>query len=110
MEITGKIHHIFDEKKVSEKFSIREFVLDITVNEKYQEYLKIQCSQDRCEMLDYYKVGDTVNVFLKLTGRKYEKDGKVFFFNTIQCTNILKFNKKESDGIKNEEYSDELGF
>ncbi|MFM8473654.1 MAG: DUF3127 domain-containing protein, partial [Candidatus Kapaibacterium sp.] len=46
-DVTGKLHEIYPEQQVTEKFRKREFVLE-TQDGMYQQYIKFQMTQDRC--------------------------------------------------------------
>ena len=56
-EATGKLHTIYDTKQVSERFSKREFVLELTDNPKYPQTVLFQLTGDRCAQLDGMQVG-----------------------------------------------------
>jgi hypothetical protein len=89
MELTGTIKEIFETQQISEKFKKREFVLTET-STQYPQDLLIQCTQEKCNVLDMYKVGDGVNVSINLRGRGYEKNGKTNYFNSIEAWKIAK--------------------
>ena len=69
MEVTGKIEFIGTTHAVSEKFSKRELV--VTTNEQYPQSISIEFNQDKCTILDRYKLGDNVTVGVNLRGRKH---------------------------------------
>jgi hypothetical protein len=84
MEVTGKIKKIDDTKTVGASgFKIREMV--VTTNEQYPQMILIQFVQDKCELLDQYKVGQDVKVSVNLRGREWiNPQGEAVYFNTIQ--------------------------
>lgn len=89
MEVTGKIKVINPTQVVSEKFSKRDFV--VTTNETYPQDLQIQITQDKCSLLDIFKVGDNVTVSINLKGREWTNpQGEVKYFNTIEAWKISK--------------------
>ena len=55
METTGKLHTIFETKQVSERFTKREFVVELTDNPKYPQVVLFQLTGDRCAQLDGLK-------------------------------------------------------
>ena len=59
-EITGKLHAIFDTAQVSERFTKREFVVELTDNPKYPQLVQFQLTGDRVTQLDGMNVGDEV--------------------------------------------------
>lgn len=86
MNVTGKILEIFDTQNISNTFKKREFVLEYAENPQYPEYVKFEMIQDKCALLDGLNVGDTVNVFFNLKGRKWtDPKGEVKYFNSLQA-------------------------
>lgn len=90
MEVTGKIEFIGRTQAVSEKFSKRELV--VTTNEQYPQSISVEFNQDKCTILDKYKVGDEVTVGINLRGRKWldPKTNEDRYFNTIQGWKVSK--------------------
>ena len=84
MEIEGSIEVIRDTNQVSEKFKKREVI--VVTDETYPQYISIEFQQDKCDMLDKYKVGDKVSIGFNLRGRSWEDKAKgaTRYFNTIQ--------------------------
>jgi hypothetical protein len=81
----GRIHEIYEEQQVSEKFRKREFILEVA-DGAYTQFLKFQLSQDKCSLLDTYSKGDNVSVDFNLTGRLYTgKDGKENCFTSLNA-------------------------
>lgn len=77
------------DQQVSEKFRKRDFV--ITDNSsQYAQHISFQLSQDRCDMLDPYQVGQEINVFFNLRGREWKspKDGETKYFNSLEAWKI----------------------
>jgi hypothetical protein len=91
MEITGKIKLIGATQQVSASFKKRELV--VSTNEQYQQHILIEFGQDKCDVLDKYKVGDEVSVGINLKGREWTNPaGDVKYFNSIQGWKITKTN------------------
>ena len=92
MEITGKLHRKFDTQQVSEKFSKREFVIIEAQNPMYPQYIKFECTQDKCSMIDALKEGDEVKVMFNLRGREYtdRNTAEVKYFTSIEAWKIDK--------------------
>lgn len=81
----GRIHEIYEEQQVSDKFRKREFLLEVA-DGSYTQFLKFQLTQDKCSLLDQYSKGDNVNVDFNLTGRLYTgKDGKENCFTSLNA-------------------------
>jgi hypothetical protein len=69
-ETTGVIHAIFPTESRSEKFTSRDFVLEIP-DGNYPQLIKFQAVQERCGLLDHHAEGDTVTVHFALRGREW---------------------------------------
>lgn len=83
MEVTGKIKVINVEQQVSASFRKRELV--VATEEQYPQYISINFVQDKCDLLNAYKVGETVKVFINLRGREWvSPQGETKYFNDIQ--------------------------
>ena len=88
MEATGKLRAIFDTKQVSERFTKREFVLEL-VDGKYPQTVLFQLTGDRCSSLDGFKVGDEVRLEFNLRGREWKSpQGDVKYFNSLDVWRI----------------------
>lgn len=84
MEIKGVIKVIKPTIQVSEKFSKREFVITLTT-EMYPQDILVQLTQDKCNLLDLFTVGQEVEVAINLRGREWTSpQGEVKYFNTIE--------------------------
>ena len=83
MEVKGTIKVINATQVVSEKFSKRELV--VTTNDTYPQDLLIQFTQDKCDVLNAYKVGQEVTIAINLRGREWiNPQGEAKYFNTIE--------------------------
>ena len=88
LEAKGKLYVKYDAQQVTEKFKKREFVLEMTSG-AYSEYIKFQLTQDKCALLDKYKVGDEVNVKFNLRGRPYQgKTGETTYFTNLEAWSV----------------------
>ena len=82
-QVTGKIHVIGETVQVTDTFSKRELV--IVTDEQYPQYLSIEFTGGKTELLDKYNVGDEVTVHINLRGREWTNpEGEVKYFNSIQ--------------------------
>jgi single-strand DNA-binding protein len=86
-EATGRLHEIFDEQQVSEKFRKREFVLEVQ-DGQYPEHIKFQMVQDKTALIDPFKVGDEVKVTFNLRGRGFNKNGQMLYFTNLEAWRI----------------------
>lgn len=89
MEVSGRLHLIYELKQVTERFQKREFVLELGDNPKYPQYVLFQLTGDRCYDLDKFKVGDEVRVDFSLRGREWKSpSGEVKYFNSLDVWTI----------------------
>jgi hypothetical protein len=89
METTGKLHTIFDTKQVSERFTKREFVVELNDNPKYPQVVQFQLTGDRCSQLDGMRVGDEVRIEFSLRGREWRSpSGDLKYFNSLDVWKI----------------------
>ena len=96
MEVTGKVRVINPEQQVSAAFKKRELV--VTTEEQYPQDLLIEFIQDKCDILNSYKVSDSVKVDINLRGREWESpQGEVKYFNSIQGWKIEKLSSDDSE-------------
>lgn len=109
MELTGKIKLINETKEFgSNGFKKRELVL--TTDEQYPQHIIIEFVQDKCGILDKYKVGQDVKVGLNLRGREWTNpQGEVKYFNTIQGWRIDGVNSNEAPPVPPAESFEPVG-
>ena len=89
LEITGKLHAIFDTAQVSERFTKREFVVSLADNPKYPQLVQFQLTGERVGQLDGFNVGDEVRLEFSLRGREWKSPkGEVKFFNSLDVWRI----------------------
>lgn len=82
-EVIGRIKVINATQEVSASFKKRELV--VTTNEQYPQHILIEFGQDKCNILDNYKVGQEVEVSINLRGREWTNpQGETKFFNSVQ--------------------------
>ncbi|MEO8721203.1 MAG: DUF3127 domain-containing protein [Ginsengibacter sp.] len=90
-ELTGKLMIKFDIIQRSESFKIREFVVEKSddINGKLiTNFIKFQCVQDRTGIVDRVNIGDEIKVHFNIRGSKWEKDGRVSYFNNLDAWRI----------------------
>ncbi|MEQ9437520.1 MAG: DUF3127 domain-containing protein [Cyclobacteriaceae bacterium] len=89
MEIQGKLIELSDTTQVTDTFRKREFVVEYADNPQYPEFVKFECIQDRCDLLDSYKVGQEIGISFNLKGRKWvDPQGNTKYFNSLQAWRI----------------------
>lgn len=89
-EIEGKVTVIDSEQQISDKFKKREFVIEVENerNPDWNDFIKFQLTQDKCDLISDKKLGDKIKVFFNVRGRKWEKDGKVNYFSNLEAWRI----------------------
>ena len=90
MEVTGILKVKFDTQKVSDRFSKREFVLTTEATSPYPQHVSFQLTQDKCNLLDQYNVGDEMKIQFNLRGREWNGPQGVKYFNTLEAWRIEK--------------------
>jgi len=89
-KINGTLYQKNDTVPKSDTFKVREFIVEV-INEKNSEWndlIKFQLENDKCSAIDSTAIGASITVYFNLRGRKWEKDGKVNFFNTLTAWKI----------------------
>ena len=92
MEVTGILKVKFDTQKVSDRFSKREFVLTTEATSPYPQHVSFQLTQDKCNLLDQYNVGDEMKIQFNLRGREWNGPQGIKYFNTLEAWRIEKMN------------------
>jgi hypothetical protein len=99
IEVSGKLHTIYDLKQVSERFAKREFVLELSDNPKYPQHVLFQLTGDRCSQLDDHRVGDEVRVEFSLRGREWRSpQGELKYFNSLDVWKLEAGRANASNG------------
>jgi len=87
--LKGELKVINDVQQISDSFKKREFVV-VDASGQYAQTILFQAVQDRCDLLNNFKVGDNVEVTFFLRGREWTnpKDGQVRFFNSLDAWKV----------------------
>ena len=89
-KLTGTVKLINETQQISEKFSLREFVISET-SSMYPQDILFQATQDKCSLLDSVKVQDQIEVSFNLRGREWTSPtGEVKYFNSLEAWRIEK--------------------
>lgn len=89
MEIKGKCHEVGVTTQATESLKKRELIVEYIENPQYPEYLKFECINDKCALLDAMKPGMDIEVFFNLKGRPWtDKAGKKSYFNSLQLWKV----------------------
>jgi hypothetical protein len=83
-KINGTLKVANPTQVISEKFSKREFVIETT--DQYPQQVMFQLTQDKCNLLDGFGVGNQLEVSFNLRGREWTSPaGEVKYFNTLEA-------------------------
>lgn len=93
MNIVGKIHEVGVVQNVTDTFKKRDLIVVVAENPEYPEYIKVEFTQDKVDLLDKFKVGQNVDVSFNLRGRPFtNKQGITNYFNSIVGWRIVEAN------------------
>ena len=83
-KIKGTVYKVNQEEVKSEKFKKREVILEV-IEGTYKQYLTVQFSNAKCDLLNNVRQGDMISVSINLRGRLWTgADGVEKCFNTIE--------------------------
>jgi hypothetical protein len=86
-DLTGIIIEVFPTQTFNKGFRKREFVIE--TGDKYPQKIVFGLVQDKCDMLESFGVGDTVNVAFDVKGRDWtDKNGQTKYFNSLEAYRI----------------------
>ncbi len=69
MTITGTIKAIFDTQTFGSGFTKREFV--VTTAEQYPQDVKFELVKEKCDLIDRYRVGQSLTVSFNIRGSSH---------------------------------------
>jgi len=109
-KLNGAIKVIGEKVQVSDKFAKRDVELSVDDN-GYEQLISIQFTQDRCDVLDSYAVGQQVEVSINIKGREWTSpSGEVKYFNTIEGWKIEALSVAETTQTEAVEEEGDLPF
>jgi translation initiation factor IF-3 len=109
MEVLGKVKVIGNLTNVSASFKKQSLV--VTTEEQYPQFIEINFVQDKCDLLNSYKVGDNVKVSINLRGREWvNPQGETKYFNDIQGWRIEKLETLAEAVASDESYKGKKEF
>lgn len=85
MELTGTIIEVFPVQQVSEKFSKQAFVLKVE-DDKYSQEILLEVPQAKVNLTGVK--GKKATVQINIRGRRYEKNGDIKWFNSIEAWKV----------------------
>jgi hypothetical protein len=92
LEITGRLYEKYDVQQISQTFSKREFVLEISEQAAngmtYTNYAAFQLVNAQTSLIDNFQLGDMVTVNFNIRGNKWEKDGQVRYITNLNAWRV----------------------
>lgn len=84
MELQGRIKHISAIQTFGANgFQKREVV--ITTEEQYPQFIIFEFTQDKCALLDAFRIGQLVKISFNVRGREWiNPQGEAKYFNSLQ--------------------------
>jgi hypothetical protein len=84
----------------TERFRKRDFVVELSDNPRFPQYVLFQLTGDRCEAVDGFSVGDEVRVEFSLRGREWTSpSGEVRYFTSLDVWSV----ERAADGPRGDE-------
>jgi uncharacterized protein DUF3127 len=90
-ELTGKLTEKFEAIQRTEKFKVREFIVEEVRqagSNTFTNVIKFQLSNDKCSLIDNFEKGTEIKVHFNISGRSWEKEGKVSYFTNLEAWKI----------------------
>jgi single-strand DNA-binding protein len=70
-KLSGRIYKIGEVQKVTDSFSVQKFRIE--TDDQYPQKIEFQAVNDRCVILEPYKIGDLITVHFDVRGRDWSK-------------------------------------
>ncbi len=94
LDLVGTLVESFPTQQIKETFKKREFVIETKKDIGtgiISDFIKFQLTQQKCDLLDVYKVGDQVKVHFNLRGSKWTKqDGTIGYITNLEAWRLEK--------------------
>lgn len=88
MEVTGTLKEVFDTQVVSDRFKKREIIITTEANTPYPQHVSFQLTQDKCDMVNGWGLGQEVKAQFNLRGREWSGPQGIKYFNTLEIWRI----------------------
>lgn len=70
LTLAGTLKVVKDTQVISDKFCKREFVIE--TDDKYPQEVQFELTQDNCDSIDQYSIGQSITVNFNVRGREYQ--------------------------------------
>jgi hypothetical protein len=103
MTESGILKRVGTEKQVTATFKNRTFDIE-TIAEKYPQTLRFELSQDSCDIIDAYGIGEEIEVTFNLRGKSWQKtpEDDVLVFHTLAAWKIQRPGTSQGQGTAQE--------
>jgi len=109
-KIKGTIKMIGETNVINDKFRKRDFVLT-SVDYMYPQQISFQVMQDKCDDLNNFKEGMSIEVSFNLRGREWTSPtGDVKYFNTLEAWRIETTQESPTAVAPEEKVEEDLPF
>lgn len=99
MTIQGFLLQKYETEQVSEKFKKRQLV--IKTEETYPQTIPLQLTQDKCGLLDRYKIGDKIKASINIRGNKWvNPQGETRYFASLEVWKLETIDGSDNDYIE----------
>jgi len=98
-QVTGKLIVKDDVQAISDRFKKREFVIEVENerNSDWNDFVKVQLTQDRCDLIEPIDLNETITVSFNLRGRKWENNGQTSYFTNLEGWRVEKATQTENE-------------
>ena len=87
LEITGHLKAVSEYKQITEKFGVQKFYLDIDKNSQYPSVAEFQIVNKKID-INTIPVNTEITVSFNISGRKWEKDGRSGFAQSLNAWKV----------------------
>jgi hypothetical protein len=70
-KISGRLYKIGEVQKVTDSFSVQKFRIE--TDDQYPQKIEFQAVNDRCVIIEPYRIGDLITVHFDVRGRDWSK-------------------------------------
>src|SRR5690606_17270315 len=93
LEVTGKLHHVYDTQQIKDTFSKREFILELTDESPsgmvYTNYASFQLVNNSTSVIDQFQPGDLLKVSFNIRGKRWDRpDGVVKYITNLNAWRV----------------------
>ena len=89
LSITGKVLKVGSTKSVSASFQKRTLLVETSANPEYSSPVLFEATQQRTDLLDAVKEGDTATVHFNMRGREWvSPQGETKYFTSLQIWKV----------------------